>query len=296
MRLSDGCVIPSYMGCKDTSHSAGIPGFFGEVTIMVGEVIQIFYPDDKENVTGDTEYVVSIWRRQSNGLMERITFRCSQSDSFGSVADWFRFSFRASESNPQKTTLGNGATVLVACINGDRSNAYIIGAIPQPNRPQVDPDRSEGRYLRGKFNGVTIAINDDGSFSLEVPGAEDNDGNPDNRDSNNHGSKVTFAKTGDITVDDNNGDSVIISPGSKSITVASGQTLTEKSDEINVNANSSWTLTAPVVNVVSENVNIGAKNLQPINNGIVLGQGIDTFSGATFFELGDTSLTVKAND
>jgi hypothetical protein len=290
MRLDSGEIIPHYMDARDTSQIHSAPGFFDEVALLVGEVTRIIYSSDPDNTTGDTEYIVTVWRRQSDGPLERLAFHCSQSDTFGSIADWFRFSLRPSTLTNNNEALGNGATVLVACINGDRSNAYIIGAIPHPHRPKVDPE--SGRYSRSRFNGVEMKVNDDGSFELLVPGATDTDGNPDKRDGNNHGSKLTFAANGDITIDDQNGDSIKVSPGEKSISIESSDSLKEKSDAIEVEGDSSWKLKAPKVVVVSPDVSLGQEIIPP-TNGVVFGEGIDTFTGLTYFVLQNSSKTVR---
>lgn len=295
-RLSDGTILPHYFEVRDTSSAHGTPGFFSEVAILAGEVVKTIYPDDPDNVSKQfIEYVVSVWRRETNDAVERLAYRCSQADSFGSVADWFRFSFRAATRDPAPKPLANGATVFVACINGDRSNAYIIGGMPQPNRTESDEPRASGRYMRSRFNGVEMRINDDGSFELLVPGATDADGKPDqNRDKNNRGSKLTIGANGDITIDDQAGDSVKVSPGSKSIEVTSTEKLAEKTKDATVEASSSWKLKAPKVVVISNDVSIGGEGLNPAQDGVVRGEGIDTFTGLPYAALGNASLTVKA--
>lgn len=324
-QLSDGTVVPHYMGVRNNTARQQPLGFFDEVRLLVGEVTDILYPDNENNTTGDTEYIVNVWRRKGNGAQERIAFHCFQADAFGSVADWFRFSFRAADADEENTPLSNGATVLVACINGDRSQAYIVGAIPQPNREKVDPDSAEGRYLRGRFNGVEVSIQDDGSFEMTVPGAVKTDGTPDDkRDENNHGSKVTFAANGDIVIDDQNGESITVSPGNKTIVIESsdtilataeknitatagedasltvgkntdietGERLSEKSDQHEVDASSSWRVRTGHASISSSDVNLGADKTSP-TNGVVFGEGIDTFTGLPYFALGNASKTVK---
>lgn len=296
MRLKDGTVVPHYMGVRNTAAARGAPGFFSEVAILVGEVQKVIACDDPDNSSGQfTEYIVNVWRRHGNGAQERIALRCAQADQFGSVADWFRFSYRASTSTQDQKPLGNGATVLVACVNGDRSNAYIITAIPQPNRGELDPRKADGRYMRSRFNGVEMSINDDGSFELKVSGATDADGNPDNRDENNKGSKLSIAKNGDITIDDQNGSSVKVSPGSKTIEVTAAEKLAEKATDVKVEGSASWKLKAPVVVVDSPDIRLGGdEELMDPTQGLVHGQGIDTFTGAPYFALGNTSTVVKA--
>lgn len=295
-RLRDGTVVPSYLGVKDTASDSGAPGFFDEVRILVGEVTEIHYSDSPSNNSGlFTEYTVNVWRRQSSGAQERLAFHCSQSDSFGSCADWFRFAFRPATSNPDQQPLANGATVLVACLNGDRSNAYIIGGIPQPTCKQSDPPEAEGRYLNSRFNGVEAHIKDDGGFELVVPGATDTDGKPDqNRDENNKGSHVVFAANGDITIEDKAGESVTISPAKKTIEIAAGDQTSTISKK--------WKLKAATVEVEANEATIDAAtvnlggNKTSINplDGVVVGTGVDTFTGVPYVALGNTSQGVKA--
>lgn len=296
MRLDDGTVIPSYMGSQDTSFDQDAPGFFDEVSILVGEVQRVIACDDPDNSLGQfTEYVVNVWRRQGTGAQERLALRCAQADQFGSVADWFRFSYRASTSTQDKKPLGNGATVLVACVNGDRSNAYIIGGIPQPNRNELDPRKADGRYMRSRFNGVEMSVNDDGSFELKVPGATNADGEPDARDENNKGSKLSIAANGDITIDDQNGSSVKVSPGSKTIEVIAAEKLAEKAADVKVEGSASWKLKAPVVVVDSPDIRLGGdEELMDPTQGLVHGQGVDPFTGMPYFALGNASTVVKA--
>ena len=280
MRLDDGTVVPSYLSAtSDAASNTGDWGFFSEVSIMAGEITAVFPPDHPSNTNGKlVEYSVNVWRRSYNSLQERLAFRCLQSDSFGSIADLCRFSMRSSVNTPGGSPLGNGATVFIACINGDRSNAYIIGAMPQPNRKDKDP--SESRWMNSRFNGVTMDIHDDGSLEIMVPGATTTTGQPDpNRDNHNHGSKLTFAANGDITLDDQTGNKVMISPINNSVEVT-GNTVG---------------VTANTVNVVSNDINLGSASLNVAENGVVIGSAIDTFTGMTFAALQNTSLTVKAS-
>jgi hypothetical protein len=294
-RLADGTVVPHFMGVRNTSKTQGLPDFFDEVAILPGEVTKVIYPDDPSNTSKKfIEYNVTVWRRRGNRAQERIAYRCYQADSFGSVADWFRFSFRASTSAPDKKPVANGATVLIACINGDRSNAYIIGGIPQPNRTEPDPGKAEGRFLHSRFNGVEMRISDDGSFELLVPGATTADGTPDpSRDSNNKGSKLSVAKNGDITIDDQNGDSIKVSPTDKTIELKAAEKLTEEAAEADVKVDGTWKLKASTVTVIATKVNLGGELIPPVD-GVVVGSGVDSFTGAPYFALGNSSKTVFA--
>lgn len=65
-----------------------------------------------------------------------------------------------------------------------------------------------------------------------------------------------------------------------------GQKVHLKRDRIEV--------TSPRVVVLSSNVELGAANLVALADGVVVGQGIDTFTGATYGALGNASSKVKA--
>lgn len=282
MKLSNGCIAPNYINIRSTALVNKPKDFFNEMYISMGEITAVYPPTDKNNVSKrHTEYEVTVWRRYGQGPQELLTYHCYHTDSLGGIADKVRYSYRSHTGKLKGKDLNNGSLVLIACLNGDRTLAYIIGGIPNVNAPATDNDKT-GRYLDFRFNGVEIGIHDDGSFSFSVSGATLTDGTPDpNRDSNNKGSKVTIAADGAITIDDNSGENVVIDPSSKSISVNSGQ---------------NWTLTSPNVTVISDNVQIGADSLTLEDNAVVIGKGIDTFTGATYFELHNTSLTVKSNE
>jgi hypothetical protein len=288
-RLPDGTVLPSFLDVEDRARET--PGTLMTMTdglLRVGEVLSAHYPDDPENVSKvEVEYIVRVNLRDGAGTTIQTPYRCVLADGFGAAGDegdHLRHSLRAQDAPKEVEAVGNGAIVLIACINGDLAQAVIISCLRNPKR---GPKDLVGRFLDFAFNGVKVSIGDDGSFTLQVPGATKTDGSPDNRDENNHGSKVTLASNGDVTVSDENGDSIVVSPGEKRIEVKAGDHETTVEND--------WELRASKVRVIADEVELGDSNLNIVQHGVVLGGGVDTFSGQTYSTLGNSSKTVKAN-
>jgi len=286
-RLPDGTIIPSFFGVGDRARSTpGSAMTMSDVSLRVGEIIDSHGPTDPENVSKvEVEYIVQVNYRDGTGNTVQTPYRCVIKDGFGSQGDRVRHSLRQATGQKKDKARGNGAIVLIACINGDKAQAVILDCLRHPNRQQPDP---QGRFLDFEFNGVGLQIGDDGSMTLTVPGPTDTDGQPDHRDQNNHGSKVTFAKTGDITIDDQAGQSIRISPGQNLIDV--------RAKDSDTTIKQTWKLQADHVVVQSDNIELGDRNLDQNENGVVIGKGIDTLTGMPFWALGDTTSRVKAKD
>jgi phage baseplate assembly protein gpV len=301
--LPDGSILPSFMGCVNRgSTSPGARGLLRDTQLRMGEVQKAYAPNDPKNQSKVAwEYVVNVnTYRDDQSLTEAPqVYRATVADMFGNLADRRRFTLRAASSEPAPgTSIGNGSIVLLLCPSGDKSQAIIVGAWRSPL--ELDPrfaskytDPSETFY-EFEFNGVLVTIDKDGAVKLTVPGATQLDGSPGDRDSNNHGSTVALAKDGTITVTDKNGESIVIQPSSKTITVKAGNHTTEVQD--------TWLLKVPTVRVEAEEVtikagkvNLGADggDINPLDE-VVVGSGIDTLTGLPFKLLGDTSSIVKA--
>lgn len=272
-------VLPSYL--ESAPYNEGGAGALNDISLRLGEVVEAYAPNAPTNKNPATKnkqwvYVVNVTFRDGSGPRQVVPYRCTVSDMFGSLADHFRYTTRRTDTG-NGGKFSRGANVLVLCANGDKSNAFIVGAVR--NVSDLSPDPSE-TFLDFAFNGVNVHIDKDGALTIQVPGATKLDGKPDdNRDSNNKGSSVTFAKDGVITVDDNNGDSVTIEPASNTVTV--------KATNVNV--------VADTVTVKASKVNLGDEELalNPLD-GVVIGSGIDSFTGIPYAGLGNTSLMVKA--
>lgn len=289
--LYDGTALPSYLGVSFEEPSGGT---LTDTTLRLGEVVQAFAPNDPSNKGSSRNrqwvYIVNVTYRDGSGVRSIVPYRCTMADVFGGLGDHFRHTVRKTDTG-ESGGFAKGAQVLVLCQNGDKSTAVIIGGVRNSKDETSDPNDT---FLDFVFNGVHVSIDKDGALSLTVSGATKLDGSPDdNRDSNNHGSSVSLSKAGVITVTDANGDSVVISPVDKSITVKAGDAVTEVENK--------WRLKVPTVEVEADTVNVRAKkiNLGADETGIdpldeaVVGSGIDAFTGIPYIALGNTSKVVK---
>jgi phage baseplate assembly protein gpV len=274
-RMSDGAVVPSFMGISNRAASS--PGgamTMSDNSLRVGEVIAVRAPSDPLNVSGkENEYIVSASYRDGQGALVQAQYRCVLRDGLGTKGDHYRRSLRARDAEKDQKNIGDGAVVLIACINGDKGQAVIMDCLRNPNRTDPDP---EGRFLDFEFNGVHISIDDAGMLTLEVLGPTDTDGEPEDEDAKK--TTVTIDKAGAVTIETTD-----ISIKAESATV--------EADDVTVDA-SNVEVDADHVTVKSPDVNLGDSSLDP-SNGLVHGQGVDTFTGAPYFALGNTSKVVK---
>lgn len=275
-RMPDGTVLPGFMGVSNRgSRSRGALLTMSDVPLRVGEVVAVHKASDALNVSGkENEYIVSASYRDGSGALVQAQYRCVLSDGFGTKGDHLRRSLRTRDAEKNQKNIGNGAVVLIACINGDKAQAVIMGCLRNPNRTDQDP---EGRFLDFEFNGVHIGIDDAGTLTLQVLGPTDADGKPE--DDGAKATTVTIDKTGSVTVE------------TTDITVKA-DSATVEADDVKVDA-SNVEVDADHVTVKSLDVNLGDSGLLP-QDGVVTGQGTDTFTGLPYFALGNTSLTVKA--
>lgn len=295
MELEDGTVLPSYL-TEGWAPLSGPAGSMNDTTLRVGEVVAAYSPTDPANGNPATKnkqwvYLVNVSYRDGTGAMSVVPYRCTMGGLFGGLGDRMRYSVRPTDSTKEKG-FSKGARVLVLCTNGNKSGAIIVGSVRHDNDLTQEPDKT---FFDFQFNGVKATIDHEGALVLTVPGATKLDGTPDdNRDESNKGTSVTFGKDGSIAITDANGDTVTVSPKDKSITVTAGaQTTTVEK---------AWKLKAATVlveadeaTIDSPKVSLGGKALEinPLDE-VVVGSGIDTFTGVPYKGLGSTSTKVKA--
>jgi len=295
IELPDGTTLPSYLTVGQQPRGGGSSSL-SDITLRPGEVVAAFSPTDPANRDLNTKnkqwvYVVNVSYRNGAGARSVVPYRCTVGDMFGGLGDHLRYTVRPTDAS-NKGAFSKGAQVLVLCANGDKSNALIVGAMRNSNDKRADPSDT---FLDFQFNGVRASIDRDGALSLKVPGATKLDGSPaDDRDASNKGTSVTFSKDGSIAISDGQGDTVTVSTKDKSISVTAGSHTTT--------VDSKWKLKAATVEVEAQTVTVNASqvylggdmtSINPID-GVVVGSGIDTFTGAPYFALGNTSLGVKA--
>jgi hypothetical protein len=177
--LSDGSVIPSYLSTEPMGYTESM-GSFDSMALMVGEIQEIIYPDDKRNVNKKfIEYRVAMQYRQGQDPAAGVEFaNCLLMNSFGGAADQFKYTLRPdSKEEKAEGTFGRGSKVLVLCLNGESSRSYIIGGIRDSSLDE--PDENEGHSLSFKFNGISFGISADGAAKLSFNGPTKADGTLD---------------------------------------------------------------------------------------------------------------------
>ncbi len=194
-------ILPSHMGLTSTPQwSDG--GVFDEWRIRYGEIQEIIYPDDDRSVSKKfTEYNVLVQFRDSGAGTALIFNNCLLSNMLGGLADHCEYTLRAPKTPSIKDSknygLGLGNKVLIACLNGERSNAYIIGGKRDPQDGGDDKDK--GHHYSWLFNGIKAEVNKDGEYILTYTGMTKIDGKLDDSvDSKSPGSSLSMLKNGDM--------------------------------------------------------------------------------------------------
>lgn len=149
----------------------------GNTLVRLGEVREVIPPEDPRNLTSKiTEYRVAVQHLDEYGsAVTRDYPHCTVMTLFGGLADVSSWTPRADPSYDRATGLGAGSKVLVVCVSGDTSAAVIVGGV----RDDRDPGDLTLRDNLGKihyyarFNGVSVAISEDGSFQVLRGGRTD---------------------------------------------------------------------------------------------------------------------------
>jgi hypothetical protein len=196
--------IPSFLEIAGNRRSIDSGGVFDDNALHIGEVKEIVYPSDERSLSKKfREYTVFVQRRANGTYVNQVYENCLLASQFGTPGDCLRYTLRA---DPQVksgvdstfTGPGLGARVLIQCINGEMHNAVIVGALQ--NADDTSEQKAEkdkrGHHLEWEFNGVNIAIEDDGSLHLFVKGKTDASGKVQNE----NGTRITIAADGTCTI------------------------------------------------------------------------------------------------
>jgi hypothetical protein len=218
-------VLPLHFDSSPMGASGNVAGAgFSMTNVYSGEVKRALPPSSPDNRSkSQTEYEVEV--KISNGMDPPtiITPQCVVVDQFGGVGDFSTHSFRAATKDRNGDVHLNGAQVLVAFVNGNYLNGFILGALK--NTTAQAPATMVGRFLKWVFNGVSVNINDDGELRVRMNGATKSDGTPDtNRDDTNQGPYLQLTKDGNIYFTDNNGQSITVNSREKAVQIRATET------------------------------------------------------------------------
>lgn len=197
--------IPSFLEVAGNRRSIDNGGVFDDNVLHIGEVKEIIYPSDERSVSKKfREYTVFVQRRANGTYVNQVYENCLLANQFGTSGDRVRYTLRP---DPQVksgvdstfTGPGLGARVLIQCINGEMHSAIIVGGLSNADdtAEQQAEDDKRGHYYEFEFNGVQVAIEDDGSMKLLVKGKTDAAGKVQNE----NGTSITVAADGTCTID-----------------------------------------------------------------------------------------------
>lgn len=180
--LDNGSIIPhGLLSVSPEDFTRGLAKTYANTALRFGVIKQIYSINDSGNISKlTTEYDVDVIEQDMNRGVAPITYKnCLAVDALGSIADFFEKNFRVQTQSTNfqlPLTAGqNGATVLVLCIDATMGKGVILGGLNHPNR-QTNLT-SAAPQLYGEYNGVNVSIKPDGSGTLVIQGATDNDGN-----------------------------------------------------------------------------------------------------------------------
>lgn len=202
MELSDGTIIPSYLGAASPGAEMAFRPQGAE--ICIGEVKEIIYPKGKKSVSKKfIEYRVIVQRLDAMGRPGVTEFgNCYTSSFFGGVADKCRFTYRK-QTKANSSGLGEGSKVVLVCLHGNSNNAIIIGGLRDGQKDETeDPGEDDGHHLVWEFNGMLATIDKDGVFTLTRKGPTDAAGKTDSDKGDTAGAFIKMGADGEIELVD----------------------------------------------------------------------------------------------
>ena len=145
--------------------------------LMIGEVKEVIEPDSDRSLSRlRKEYMVDVQYSDGSGPVTTVTFpNCTVSTLFGGKADHFRYGLRADANIPEgKKVSTTGSKVLLLCVLGNSTQAYILGGISDDELADLP-----GHNLDFSFNGISFNISDNGEAHFEFKGPTKVDGTLD---------------------------------------------------------------------------------------------------------------------
>lgn len=230
-------IIPSIYSTREVGKSRGmyVGQMWSNEMFRSGEVIRKVDPGSQDSRSKlFYEYDVLVSHYENEAFTTKIYRNCFLINSLAGLADKSHFTLRPSDSaNP--AVPGNGSKVLLLCLDGNETQAFILGGI----QAEADPDdESKGHNYYWEFNGAVFEVNDDGSWSITNNGKTNIKGEADqNRNNDGSGTKVTVEANGNFTIQTPNGQSIVLDNTSNTITINSDSQITIKTTQATIDAN-----------------------------------------------------------
>ena len=238
-----GNIIPSFYGTQEMGTASPYDGeAFSNKYLRFGEVKRIVKPSDDDSRTKKFyEYDVLVQHRENDTADGRIYYACLNVNDLCGLSDKIECTLRIDDTKEQSDSpdedlaKGYGSKVLILCLNGSQNEAVILGGMRDD---EDSDDESLGHHYTWVFNGTTIKVEDDGSYSITVEGKTRADGQAHEDRVDGGGSSIQVAANGNITIATNgNKQSLVIDNESGTVTVAGDTSLTLKATQISVGEN-----------------------------------------------------------
>lgn len=200
--LEDGTVAPSFLNVESCGFNGNydIPSNF---SLRFGEVKEILLPNSNiDPPRRFIEYKVEVQHCDgASGGNSSIYTSVALSNLFGGTADFIRYTLRP-DSNPNPDEgFGTGSKVLLLCVNGQDSNAVILGGLDDTYNDNTKHPSDQGHHYLFQFNGCSFEVNDSGEVTLQYKGKTKVNGElHDSADPEASGSKIVLDKEGSITL------------------------------------------------------------------------------------------------
>jgi len=210
-RNRDGSITPVHLPSQSYDNSGN--RHYRQFGFYPGDVKTVIYADDKENISGDVEYVVNILGQLYYGVRD---IRSSGGIYNSHVrvrkgVDHTKYGARIPSIPKENSAFPedqDGEAVWCLFIEGNGDFPIIVGSRFHLRR-EDNPDfkkatKANGMFERYEYNGMEFLIDKDGNFTVGQVGLKDSNSqfpivlNPEALAP--VASKVTFGKNGDLTL------------------------------------------------------------------------------------------------
>ena len=252
--LSNGTVLPHGL-VSAQNHESNVAGFnrsYKNTGLKAGFIVASYAATDPNNKSQlCTEYdVQTIEQFENKGSTSLLYRNCLSCQGFGGIGDFLEYTLRPETYQSQNAPIfsdQDGAIVLIQCLDNIGSKAIVVGTLMHPDRATTIT--STDPQLAFEYNGVSVKIANDGSFSLTFNGATDSKGVPTDSSQGTTtfeiqtdgsfqftNSEVTLlgTKSGELTIT-TSGDCNVNSSGAVNVT-SSGDTVIDSSGDCDVTA------------------------------------------------------------
>lgn len=160
-----GAVIPSHAGTGDETHTAS-----RALGAQLGFIRKTIFPEDKENITGQLEYVVSISGQDYYGCLD-VTATGGIFNNHVRVRKGQNPDINPKSMTPIVTEdEKNGDAVWCIFVRNNHEHPLIVGGATHPrveeNSDYKKPSKSLGEFERYEFGGMEFMTDKDGNFTV----------------------------------------------------------------------------------------------------------------------------------